>query len=207
MDRNIFKPKGIGYKKFLEFSQSINEKSTETETITQIILYFYPQDKRPLTTCLNEFNARVSRKVKYHLKLNLDFDNMPAHYFIKSDFLCSSLDLVGLYNHLSGSNKDDIPTQMAEQVRDAYLKSVEHYATKYEWIYSPPITNTKTKAATIGDEYRREFAEHYRAYAEITYMIAKGDAMKFEQVEAMRLENYLSLGNYLNHKSIVENIE
>jgi len=203
---NFLKPKGVGYYKFLEFSQSISDKSDDAHTVSMVILHFYPHDKRPLTTCLNEFNLKVTKKVNYWIDIDPDFENRPAHYFIKADFLCASLDLVGLYNHLSKSDKKDIPTQMAEQVRDAFLKAVSHFKDKYEWIYNPPVTG-KAKTPTIGDQYRQEFAEHYRAYAEITYLISKGDAMKFEQVENMRLENYLSLGEYLRRKHIVENID
>ena len=42
---------------------------------------------------------------------------------------------------------------------------------------------------------------------EITYLIAKGDAMKFNEVNELKLSEYLALGEYLLRKRAVEGVE
>lgn len=203
---NLWKQKEISYESFIEFSNDIGTDASETDTVAAIIFYFYPTDKRPLDVCISEFNRLINKKIKYNLSLNLDFENMPAEYFITADMYAARLDLVSLYNILSGENEKDISLQKANQVKDAFLNAVSHFPTKYEWVYNPPHIGELSKP-TIGNQLRQEFQSNYGAYAEITYLISKGDVMKFEKINKMRLENYLSLGEYLLRKKIVENVE
>ena len=95
---------------------------------------------------------------------------------------------------------------MPEHLRAYLLLSVAHFKEKYEWIYNPP-TIGKIGKHTIGKQLRDEFQRDYGAYAEITYLLSKGDAMKFDEINQMVLKNYLSLGEYLLRKRAVETIE
>lgn len=203
---NIFKPKPIGYNEFMEFSEElIKVEPTETNTIIKVMAMFYPNDKRSIDICMNEFNERLHGKVHNWNKLNLDFENLPAEYFIKADFLCMDKNLVELYNHLTGNKAKEIPYQLAVSVKDKFLKSVEHFKDKYPWIYNPPSLG-KQGTSTIGSELRSEFQTHYGAYTEIGYLLCCGDLLKMEEVNKMRLENFLSLGEYALRKRAIESV-
>lgn len=187
-------------------TNELGSEPSEEETILAILTTFYPKDKRPYLECVAEFNELISQTFKGSLKLSLDFENKAANYFIIADLYLSKADLVSLYNHLTGRNIKEMSVAMAMQVKKEFLSSVEHFKEKYEWIYNPPSIGSAGKY-TIGKQLRQEFQEHYGAYAEITYLLSKGDAMKFDEVNKMRLEEYLSLGEYLIRKRAVENHE
>lgn len=204
--KSLWSQKSISYESFIEFSNDIGPDANEVDTVAAIIFHFYPTDKRPLDECIREFNKLVTKKIKYKLRLNLDFENLPAEYFITADMYAAKLDLVALYNLLSGKKVKEISLQKANQVKDEFLNAVRHFPVKYEWVYNPPSIGELAKP-TIGNQLRQEFQQNYGAYAEITYLISKGDVMKFEKINKMRLENYLSLGEYLLRKKMVENVE
>ena len=203
---NALKYQGVPFTKFSAFKDSLPDKPTDPETVAQIVLHFYPQDKRPLHVCLTEFENKVTIKVKFYLPKDLNFENNTAGYLIKADLLFTRGAYVELYNHLFNKKAKDIPVQLAEQVAQLFFSSTSGFKEKYQWIFEPPVTGQAGKA-TIGSEYRREFTEKYGGFMEIIYLISMGDPLKNEQIEAMRCENFLSLGEYLNHKKIVEAIE
>lgn len=206
LKQKIFKPKTIAYQRFVDWSKTLPVKADDLETIACIIREFYPTDKRPVEVCVAEFYGMLTQEIKYNLKLDLNFEKREAIYFITADLLVQALDLTGLYNHLTGKNVKEISTQMAEQVKVEFFESVAHFKEKYEWIYNPPMVGDVMKA-TVGHQLRREFQDNYGSYAEITYLIACGDAQRFEEVNNMTLENYLSLGEYLLRKRTIESIE
>lgn len=182
------------------------EKDSDEETTLAILSTFYPNDQRSWIECMNEFMTLRSKHIVYDLKMKLDFDNRPANYFIKADTYLALADIVSLYNHLSGKKVKSISIQFAQQVKNEFLQSVSHFKELYEWIYNPP-TIGKIGGYSAGKQLRNEFQEYYGAYAEITYLIAKGDAMKFDEVNKMKLSDYLVLGEYLLRKRAVEGIE
>lgn len=206
LKRLLVKNKSIDYEKFVTMTNDLGSDPSDEDSTVAILKTFYANDKRDWTECINEFNLLVTKDIRYKLKLDLDFENKPAEYFIIADLYLSKADLVSLYNHLSGKKIKACSIQFAKQVKDEFLNSVSHFKEKYEWIYNPP-TIGKIEKHSIGKQLRAEFQEHYGAYAEITYMIAKGDAMKFDKVNKMRLEEYLSLGEYLLRKKNVESVE
>lgn len=182
------------------------EKNSDEETTLAILSTFYPNDQRSWIYCMTEFMTLRSQKITYDLKMKLDFDNKPAKYFIKADTYLALADIVSLYNHLSGKKVKNISIQFAQQVKNEFLQSVSHFKDLYEWIYNPP-TIGKIGGYSAGKQLRNEFQEYYGAYAEITYLLAKGDAMKFDEVNKMPLNEYLALGEYLLRKRAVEGIE
>lgn len=203
------KLKQIDYEKFTEMMNRLKEeeKSDSDEDVTIAILRtFYPNDTRSWIECINEFMKLRSQHIVYDLKMKLDFENRPAKYYITADTYLSLANIVGLYNHLSGKKVKNISIQFAQQVKNEFLQSVAHFKDLYEWIYNPPIIG-KIGGYTAGKQLRQEFQEYYGAYAEITYLLAKGDAMKFDEVNEMKLYEYLALGEYLLRKRAVEGVE
>ena len=79
----------------------------------------------------------------------------------------------------------------------------------YDWIYNPPQmpTSSEDKEPTIGDEYRKEFAEYYGSYVEIIFRICSSLNYKPDEVLQMKCEDYLFWGNYLLGKRFCENIK
>lgn len=182
------------------------EKSSDEDYTFAVLQAFYPNDERSWIDCMTEFMTLRSQQIRYDLKMKLDFDNRPAKYFIKADTYLSLADIVSLYNHLSGKKVKNISIQFAQQVKNEFLQSVSHLKDLYEWIYNPP-TIGKIGSYSAGKQLRQEFQEYYGAYAEITYLIAKGDAMKFDEVNKMKLSDYLALGEYLLRKRAVEGVD
>lgn len=181
-------------------------KESDEDFTLAILRTFYPNDKRSWIECVNEFMKLRSQHIVYDLKMDLDFENKPAKYFITADTYLSLANIVSLYNHLSGKKVKNISIQFAQQVKSEFLQSVAHFKDLYEWIYNPP-TIGKIGGYTAGKQLRQEFQEYYGAYAEITYLIAKGDAMKFNEVNELKLSEYLALGEYLLRKRAVEGVE
>lgn len=182
------------------------EKKSDEDFTLAILSTFYPNDQRSWIECVNEFMKLRSQHIVYDLKMDLDFENKPAKYFITADTYLSLANIVSLYNHLSGKKVKNISIQFAQQVKSEFLQSVAHFKYLYEWIYNPP-TIGKIGGYTAGKQLRQEFQEYYGAYAEITYLIAKGDAMKFNEVNELKLSEYLALGEYLLRKRAVEGVE
>jgi len=187
-------------------TNELGNEPSEEDSIFAILKTFYSEDKRQWTECIQEFNELISKKHSSDIVLNLSFEDKPANYFIIADTYVMLSDLVALYNHLTNSNKKDISVSLAKWVKNEFLQSVEYFKEKYEWIYNPPILPGVNKHS-IGRQLRTEFQQHYGAYAEITYLLSKGDAMKFDEVNEMPLKNYLALGEYLLRKRAVEGVE
>lgn len=185
-------------------NQRLGTEPSEEDSVFEILKTFYPNDKRPWTECIEEFNQLISEVV--NVKLNLDFENKSAEYFIIADTYLSLSNLVSLHNHLKGSNKKSISVPLAIATKNEFLKSVEHFKEKYEWIYNPPILPGVNKH-TIGRQLRNEFVQDYGVYAEITYLLSNGNALKFDEVNKMKLSDYLALGEYLIRKKSVEAVE
>lgn len=187
-------------------NNELGNEPSEEDSVLAILKTFYPDDKREWTECIYEFNRLVQQPYNRHLRLRLNFEELPAEYFIIADLYLAKSDLVSLYNHLSGQNKKAISVNLAAKVKNEFLLSVAHFKAKWEWIYNPP-TIGKISKHSIGKQLRDEFQKDYGAYAEITYLLSKGDAMKFDEINQMILKDYLSLGEYLIRKRAVENIE
>lgn len=184
----------------------LGNEPSEEDSIAEIISTFYSTDKRPIEECLTEFNTLISDPYLESLKLSLDFENKQAEYFIIADTYYSMSNLVHLYNHLSGNNETNISVPLALATKNEFLKSVEHFKEKYEWIYNPPTLPGVNKH-TIGKQLRSEFVQHYGVYAEITYILSNGNALKFDDVNKMKLSDYLALGEYLIRKKACESVE
>lgn len=190
----------------MSMTNELGSEPSEEDSIFAILKHFYSDDKRQWTDCITEFNAIIAERHSRAVVLNLGFEDKPANYFIIADTYVKLLDLVSLYNHLTDSKVKDISVSLAMRVKNEFLQSVEYFKEKYEWIFNPPILPGVNKHS-IGRQLRTEFQEHYGAYAEITYLLSKGDAMKFDEVNKMKLSEYLALGEYLLRKRAVEGVE
>lgn len=187
-------------------NQRLGSEPTEEESALEILKTFYSKDKREWTECLIEFNNLIQQPHKGKIKFNLDFENKPAEYFIIADTYLALSNLVSLYNHLTNKNEKNISVSLALRVKAEFLQSVTHFKDKYEWIYNPPILPGVNKH-TIGRQLRSEFVQQYGVYAEITYLLSNGNALKFEEVNKMKLSEYLALGEYILRKKSVEAVE
>ena len=90
-----------------------------------------------------------------------------------------------------------------------YAKEVSELKEQFEFIYNPPPLPSviSDKQSTIGDEYRKEFAEMYGGYVEMVYLLCGSFKYKPNEVLEMKLQDFLFWGNYLLHKKFVENIK
>jgi hypothetical protein len=89
-----------------------------------------------------------------------------------------------------------------------YIKEVETIKTEAEWIYNPPPppSTTKIKNATVGDEYRKEFAEDYST-AELIYLMCTVLHYKPNEVLEMSLNDFFYWVTFLLRKKWCEQIE
>lgn len=186
--------------------QELGTEASNEETVLGIVRTFYANDERPWTECVADFDSLLLQTHTGSLSLDLDFDKKEARYFIKADTLVALADLVGLHNHLTGKNVKNISVPLAMRVKNEFLQSVSYLKETYPWVYDPPsIPGVKKWSA--GRDMRNDFQKDYGAYAELTYLIAHGEALKFDEVNSMSLSKYLALGEYLLRKRSVENIE
>jgi hypothetical protein len=60
---------------------------------------------------------------------------------------------------------------------------------------------------TQGSVDRQEFAEYYGAYMEMVYLLSNGDLTKLDEIMNWDTEKFLTLGEYMLRKKIVEKIK
>lgn len=92
------------------------------------------------------------------------------------------------------------------QIYSSQLKKIKD---DYEFVYNPPEmpSSTEESVQTIGDEYRKEFAEMYGGYIGMTLIICKIFPYTPEQVMQMKAKDFLFWGNLLLHRQFTENIK
>lgn len=202
----VKKRKQIDYERFMLMKQELGLEASEEEMVIAILKTFYPTDKREWTECVNEFNLLITKQYTGSLKLDLDFYNKEAKYFIRADTYVSNADLVSLYNHLSGRKKKSISVPLAMRVKNEFLQSVAHFKETYPWIYDPPMLPGMNKWS-VGRDMRNAFQKDYGQYAELTYLIAITESISFNKVNKKPLSEYLSVGEYLIRKRAVESVE
>jgi hypothetical protein len=103
------------------------------------------------------------------------------------------------------SNEDE-----CVEIINTYATEIAAIKEDYEFIYNPPQlpSTIEQQLTTIGDEYRKEFAETYGGYVELIYLLTGGDWLRRKEVtHEMTTQEFLFYGNYLLHKKYVENIK
>ena len=90
-----------------------------------------------------------------------------------------------------------------------YAEEIKELKEGFEFVYNPPSlpSTIEQQTPTIGDEYRKEFAEMYGGYVELVYLLCGSFKYKPSEVLEMKLQDFLFWGNYLLHKKFVENIK
>lgn len=59
---------------------------------------------------------------------------------------------------------------------------------------------------TQGSEERKDFVEHYGIYAELLYLLTKGDFTKSDEVLSWSMDRFLHQSEYLLRKRIIETL-
>lgn len=188
----------------MAMNQELGEKPSDEESALAILKTFYENDSRDWRVCLNEFYGLLQKEYETP-KLNLDFENKPAEYFLIADAYVGKSNLVALYNHLSGRKESDISVSLATKTKNEFLSSVSNFKDLYEWIYNPPAVG-KLGEWSVGKQMRTDFHADYGSYAELTYLIATTESISFKKAEEKPLAEYLSVGEYLLRKRIVESV-
>ena len=124
------KSKLIDYEKFVIMNNELGEGASDIDTVMAILRAFYSKDKRPWNICIKEFDDLQKIEVHFDVKLDLDFENKPAEYYITASIYEKQLNLLELHNHLSGKKESNISIQLAKQVRLQYLQSVDYFKKK-----------------------------------------------------------------------------
>ena len=95
------------------------------------------------------------------------------------------------------------------QVITDYAKEVSEIKESFEFIYNPPQlpSSTEVNTPTIGDEYRKEFAEMYGGYPSLVFLLCKTFGFTPEQALEMKTQDFLFWGNFLLHQQFVEKIK
>ena len=60
---------------------------------------------------------------------------------------------------------------------------------------------------TQGSEERKDFVEYYGIYAELLYLLTKGDFTKSDIVLGWSMDRFLHQSEYLLRKRIIENLK
>lgn len=94
-------------------------------------------------------------------------------------------------------------------VMQEFINEMASIKEEFIYIFNPPQipTEAERRQLTIGDEYRKEFAQDYGLYTEIIYLISKADPLKVAEVMQMKCEDFLFWAEYLLRKRFVEQIK
>lgn len=205
-----FKDKNdISYFKFLEMSKNISDDSDERHILEEAHKVFKPRN-------INRFAAALEREGKLKRRFILDLEFKNAGRFIDADtyrlegeklnMLKSLLRGRLKWHRLSRYKVEDISLREAEYVNTKWIEFLEDVKYRYEYIYNPPIRMSQGTNSQ-GSIERKEFAEHYGGYAEMTYLIAGGAVKDFKDIWNWDLDYFLFWGEYLLRKRDVENIK
>lgn len=95
------------------------------------------------------------------------------------------------------------------EIVEEYAKQIEQVKEDFEFVFNPPPLPSTIESGlnTIGDEYRKEFAEMYGGWVELVYLICSVFKHKPNEVMEMKTQDFLFWGNYLLHKRWVEKIK
>ena len=106
---------------------------------------------------------------------------------------------------------DELPKdeQGYSDVMQEFIKEMTSIKEEFSWIFNPPQMPTEAdqKQPTIGDEYRKDFAQDYDLYTEIVFLIMITLGYKPDEVMQIKCEDFLYWGEYLLRKRFVENIK
>lgn len=205
-----FKSKNdISYFKFLQLTKNIVDDKDERHILEEAFLIFKPKN-------INRFAAALERDGKLRRKFILDLDFRQAGRFIDADTYRLGDDKLNMFksllkprlkwHRLSYHKIEDISLREAEHVIEKFNDFLADVKYRYEYVYNPPV-RASSGAETQGSIERKEFAEHYGGYAEMTYLIAKGAVKDFKTIWLWDLDYFLFWGEYLLRKRDVENIK
>jgi hypothetical protein len=207
-----FKTKNdISYFKFLKLSENITDDKDVRHILEESYKVFKPKNINRLAAAL-ECDGKLIRRFK------LDLDFKEAGRFIDADTYRGDGDtlnmlksiLVPKYKLRGYSFKrykvEDISLREAEYVLQAWDDFLADLKFRYEYIYNPPI-RANIGENTQGSIERKEFAEHYGGYAEMTYLMGGGKVKDFKEIWSWDLDYFLFWGEYFLRKRDVENIK
>ena len=198
----------ISYFKFLELSKVIDgNEEDERFVLEEAYKIFKPKN-------INRFAAALEKEGKLKRRFDLDLE-FNAGRFIDADTFRADNDVLNMFKSLLKPKRkwygvrykiEDLSLREGEyllQLWDDYLGDIKY---RYEYIYNPPFRSSGNQS-TQGSTERREFAEHYGGYAEMTYLIANGMVKDFKDVWLWDLDYFLFWGEYLLRKRDVQNLK
>jgi len=92
---------------------------------------------------------------------------------------------------------------------EQYHAQILEIKVSFEFIYNPPpLPSTLNKEGnTIGDEYRKEFAEMYGGYVQNIYLVSINFRKLPNEILEMNVMDFLFWANYLLHQKWCEQIK
>jgi hypothetical protein len=102
---------------------------------------------------------------------------------------------------------EDISLALAQEVLHKYKQASKDEKAYHTWTFDPPPMPVKIKEETQGDIYRKEFADHYGGYIELTYLVSNGNVLIWDDISKLPATEVLFKGEYLLRKNKVENIK
>jgi len=90
-----------------------------------------------------------------------------------------------------------------------YELQITEIKSNHEFIYNPPPlpSTLSDKQNTIGDEYRKEFAEMYGGYVQNIYIVSTNFRKLPNEILEMNVIDFLFWANYLLHQKWCEQIK
>lgn len=200
----------INYFKFLELAKNIVDDSDERHILEEAYKVFKPKN-------IMRFAAALERDGKLRQRFKLDLNFKQAGRFIDADTYRIDNDKINMFKSLLVPKRKRWRPWQRYKVEEISLREAEHIIQewdmfladikyKYEYIYNPPVRMPQG-GETQGSIERRQFAEHYGGYAEMTYLIAGGRVKDFKDIWNWDLDYFLFWGEYLLRKRDVENIK
>ncbi len=199
----------ISYFKFLELSDNIVDDKNDAHVLEEACKIFNPKS-------VNKFAVALNREGKLKRRFVLDLD-FKAGRFIDADTYRMEGDNLNMFKMLlkpkrkrwrpwSRYKVEDISLQEAERILVEWNEFLTELKYRYEYLYNPPI-RINVQENTQGSVERQAFAEHYGAYAEMTYVISKGLVKDHKSIWEWDAEYFLFWAEYLIRKRDVENVK
>lgn len=209
-----FKTKNdINYFKFVELTERIIDEEDTIHVLEEASVLFETKEVGKFALALTK-EGRLKRR----FKLDLDFEKEGgAGRFIDADTFKTEGDVENFLRVILKPKRKwffwrydvikDLSLREAEYVLYQWSEYTRELKEKYEYVYNPPVRYSEPGKTTQGSIERRNFAEHYGGYMEMTYLLTQGKALDEEKVWSWGISRFLFRGEYALRKKEVENMK
>lgn len=158
---------------------------------------------------VKEFAKALETPAPFKYKIDLVFKK--AEKFIDADTYLTSNQRLELAKMLIKRKypwqKIQYSVSTVNHIANAFADYAQPIKERFAWIYDPPqLPINPNHKPSIATEYMKDFVGYYGPYAELVYLLTKGDFLKQDEWTNMPVHRFLYHGEYLLRKKRIETI-